>query len=150
MVTQAAIHRFLDRKKLALVGASRTRTAFGNVVLRELHAKGYEVAIIHPQARQIASFDTIPSISALPEDVKAVVIAVPPKPAVKLVQEAITKGIRDIWLLRGVESDDAVKLAAKHGVNLIAGECILMYVEPVNWLHGAHRLYRKLRGTLPR
>ncbi len=149
MVSKDTIDRFLENKKLALVGASRNRTAFGNVVLRELHTKGYEMTIIHPKARQIASFDTCPSIKDLPEDVKAVVIGVQPEAAVNVVKEAIDKGIRHIWLLRGVTSDKARRLAEQHEVSLIDGECILMYAEPVNWLHGMHRCFRKLAGTLP-
>jgi predicted CoA-binding protein len=53
MSTQQLILNFLSQRKLALVGISRSGRKFGNMVLKEMKAKGYQVYPVHPQVTAI-------------------------------------------------------------------------------------------------
>ena len=51
----------------------------------------------------------------------------PPAVTEKVVEQAATKGIRNIWMQPGAESPRAVELCREHGINVIAdGSCILV------------------------
>ena len=88
MATKAAVSDFLAQRMLAVVGASRTGTKFGNTAYKELKAKGYKVIPVNPQAEIIDGDPCYPSLSALPEAVDGVLIVVPPSETEKVVRDA--------------------------------------------------------------
>ena len=42
------IQDFIQGKRYALVGVSRSGKKFGNIALTELKARGYQVFVVHP------------------------------------------------------------------------------------------------------
>ena len=150
MTTRAAIDAFLAQRSLAVVGVSRHPRKFGNVVYRELKAKGYHVFPVHPQADTLEGDRCASSLRALPEPVGGVVVVVPPAQTEKVVREAAEAGIRQVWMQQGAESEEAIRYCAEQGLSVVHGQCILMFAEPAAWFHRAHRWVRRVRGTLPR
>jgi predicted CoA-binding protein len=69
MATKALIDDFLAQRTLAVVGVSRKAEKFGNMVYRELKAKGYRVFAVNPRTESVAGERCYPSLSALPEPV---------------------------------------------------------------------------------
>lgn len=149
MTTRVAIDDFLRQKTLALVGASRTGRKFGNAIYRELRAKGYHVLAVHPGADHIEGDVCWPTVGALPEQVGGAVVAVPPAQAIKVVQEAAAAQIPRIWLQQGSESPEAIETARAAGLEVVAGHCVLMFVEPAAWFHRFHRTLWRWLGKLP-
>jgi hypothetical protein len=47
-------------------------------------------------------------------------------------------------------SQAAIEYAVSNKVNLVAGQCILMFAEPVEGFHKFHRNLKKLFGRLPK
>ena len=148
MVNARTIDAFLAEPAIAVVGVSRTGRKFGNAACRTLREKGYRVYPIHPSAATIDGMPCYPALSALPEPVNAVLVVVRPPQAIDVVCEAAAAGVRRIWLQQGAESPQALELASKLGVDVIAGECVLMFAEPTG-IHKLHRNCRRLFGTLP-
>ena len=72
------ISEFIQNKTLALVGASRDGKSFGNIALKELRQRGYQVLPVHPQAKQINGAACYPDLADLPTKVGGVVVCVPP------------------------------------------------------------------------
>ena len=62
--------------------------------------------------------------------------------------QAARAGIKRVWLQQGAESAEAAAAAAACGVELVAGECILMFAHPASY-HRVHRWVRGLVGRLP-
>ncbi len=60
-----AIQDFLQGKRFAIVGVSRSGQKFGNKIYTELKERGYEVYIVHPQAQEIAGERCFPNLAAL-------------------------------------------------------------------------------------
>lgn len=145
MVSAKAIEAFLDNPSLAVVGVSRSGKGFGNVAYRVLRTKGYRVYPVNWSSPTVDGVRCYARVSDLPERVN---IVVPPAQAVEVVREAAAAGIRHVWLQQGAESDEAVKVGAELGLNLVAGECILMYAGPTG-IHSAHRWLRQLTHRLP-
>ncbi len=53
MTSRATVDDFLAQRSLAVVGVSRGGKKFGNMVYRELKAKGYRLFPIHPEAEEL-------------------------------------------------------------------------------------------------
>jgi len=148
VTTRSSIEQFLAQRSLGLVGASRGGKKFGNAVLRELTRKGYRVSVVHPEAAEIDGVRCVPSVTELPEEVGGLVVVVPPEQTEKVVREAAAKGVRRIWMQQGAESAAAIELCRESGIDLVHGECILMYAEPAG-IHRFHHWLWKLLGKLP-
>jgi hypothetical protein len=143
-----AIEEFVACKRIAVVGASRGGKKFGNGAAKELRTRGYEVVLIHPEAQQIDGQPCYPSVTAVRDQIDAVLISVPAGQAAAVMREAAGLGIRHVWLQQGAESPELLALGDELGLNLVSKKCILMYAPPVKSVHGWHRGFVKLVGKL--
>jgi predicted CoA-binding protein len=150
MATRQAVEGFLAQKRLALAGASRKGRKFGNLVLKSLRKKGYEVFPIHPTAEELSGVRCYPSLAELPKEVGGLVLVVPPAQTEKLVQEAAAAGIKRIWMQQGAESPEAINFCEQNGITAVHGECIMMFAEPTAFLHRFHRWLWGVFGKLPK
>ncbi len=150
MTTKAQIDDFVSHKTLGVVGVSRDTKKFGYMVFDELRKKGYKAYPVNPNAAELHGEKCYPSITALPKDTEGVVIVVPPAKAEELVKESHARGINQVWLQQGAESKAALAYCEQNKINVIGGECIMMYLEPVGSFHGFHRFFRKLFGGMPK
>lgn len=149
MHTRAHIEDFLGQKTFAVVGVSRTGKKFGNALYRSLREKGYRLIPVHPAAESLEGDRCAPDLHHLPTAADGLVLVVPPAETERLVREAHAVGIRRIWMQQGAESPEAVGFCREHGMTVIAGECLLMFAEPAEWIHRAHRWVWKRLDKLP-
>jgi len=149
MTSKAAVSDFLSQRNLAIIGASRKKGKFGNAALKELRAKGYRVFPIHPVAEQIEGEQCYPNFASLPEPVGGVLVVVPPAQTEQVVRDAAAAGVTRVWLQQGAESAAAIEFCKEHGLSVIHGECVLMFAEPTEWYHRAHRWVWNIMGKLP-
>ncbi len=84
----------------------------------------------------------------LAEPVDAVLIVVPSGEAATMVREAAQAGIHHVWLQQGAESPEVLKVCHDIGIDVVSGECILMFARPTGY-HMAHRWLWRLLGKLP-
>jgi predicted CoA-binding protein len=127
MSSQEQIEEFLSGKRFAVVGASQDRSKYGNKVLRVYQQNRYEVVPVNPKADEVEGLQTYPDLSSIPGTIDGVSIITPPAVTERVVQDAIQKGIKHIWMQPGAESDVAVQAAQEAGANVIAGgPCILV------------------------
>ncbi len=121
-----AIQQFLTSPAFAVIGASKDRTKFGNKVLRcylQHHKKVYPV---NPHEESIEGVACVHRIADLPETVKSISVVTPPAITERVVEDAIAKGVKNIWLQPGAESRAAIEKCKKQGVNVISdGPCVL-------------------------
>jgi predicted CoA-binding protein len=143
MTTAASVETFLAHDRLALVGASRSGKKFGNTLLKDLSAKGWDVTVVHPGADQIDGHRCYSTVAELPEEVEALVVCVPPDETERVVREAAAHGITDVWMQLGSASPAAVRFCEEHGLNTVHDECVLMFARPA----GVHRFHRWLWGV---
>jgi hypothetical protein len=146
--TRASIDAFVSRPALAMVGLSRSGRKFGNLACRELRSKGYRVYPIHPTAEIIDGVRCYRRFADLPEPVETLLIVVPPAQAVRVLREAAAAGIRHVWLQQGAESSEVLQLAHELGLDVVAGQCILMFTKPTSY-HRVHRWLWDLLGKVP-
>ena len=142
--SRETIDRFLAQRKLALVGMSRGGRKFGNTIFRELTAKGYSRVPGASGGAEIGGERCWPRLADLPEPVGGVVIVVPPAQTERVVADAARAGVPRVWMQQGSESDAAVRACEAAGIEVVRGECILMFAEPAGAVHRFHRwLWRR-------
>jgi len=149
MTSKKLVEEFLNQKKIAVVGVSRKKTKFGNVIYKELKQKGYQVFPINPNITEYEGETCYPDLLSLPEKIDAVVICVPPVQTEKVVKEVVQIGIDKLWLQQGSQSDEAIKFCEENGIECIYNECILMFAQPSAFIHRAHKWVWGVLGKLP-
>jgi hypothetical protein len=139
---------FISKKRIAVVGASRSGKKFGNAAYKELKQRGYQVYLVHPEAHDIEGEPCYPSLEAVKDEVEGVFVSVPPKQGVQVLQQASQAGLKNIWIQQQADSPELLAVGKDLGLNLVHGKCILMYAEPVTSFHSFHRFFVRLTGKL--
>lgn len=143
-----AIQEFVSGKRIAILGVSRSGKKFGNTAYAELKQRGYQVFIVHPEAKEISGEPCYQNLAALRGQVDGVLICLPPKQAEQAMREAAGAGMKHIWLQQGAQSPAVLATARELGVEPVVNKCILMYAQPVQSFHRLHRGFTKLIGQL--
>lgn len=142
------IRDFIQGKRFAIIGVSRSGKKFGNSIYTELKERGYQLFIVHPEAQEIGGETCYPTLAALKGQVDGVIVCVLPEKAAPVLREAKAAGMTKIWLQQGAQSPAVLAEAEKLGLKPVAGKCILMYAQPVRGFHTFHRGFMKLFGQL--
>jgi predicted CoA-binding protein len=112
--------------------------------------RGLSVVPVHAQVAEVEGQACVPSLGALPQPVEAVVLCVPPVHVPPLLHEAVAAGIPRVWLQQGCATAESVRLGHELGLEIVAGQCLLMHLEPVSGAHAFHRWLWRVLGKLPR
>lgn len=150
MTSQKSVQEFLSQKKLAVVGVSHTGKKFSNIVYKELKSKGYQVFPVNPKADNILGEHCYPNLHAIPEKVSGVLVITKPTETERIVREANSLGIKHTWIQQGAESNEAIRFCKENNINVIYGECILMFAEPTAFFHRLHKWVWGVFGKLPK
>src|SRR5947208_818807 len=127
MTDQERIQAFLESGPHAVVGASRDRSKYGNMVLRAFQQDGLAVFPVNPSADQVEGLKAYPNLASLPETVDGVCVITPPHVTDSIIKQAGRLGIKNIWLQPGAESEHSVQRATQLGMDVISGgPCVLV------------------------
>lgn len=153
MITSESAKRFLEQPRITVVGATDRRGGFGGTLYKELKARGYEVTPVNPSTNMVDGDVCSPDLASVPGSPGAVLVVVNAAQAVDVVRQCVAQEVRHVWLFkglgaRGAVSDEAVRLCQDNGIDVVAGACPLMFLDPVGLPHQVHRGLRRLRGTL--
>lgn len=149
MTSKALIESVLSQKSLAVAGVSQDRNKFGNMAYRALKAKGYRVFPVNPTAQNIEGDPCYPSLEVLPEKVGGLIVVIQPTITEQIVRKAAELGITNIWLQQGSELPAAIQFGSEHNLNLVSGECIMMYMPGTAFPHKIHKFIKETMGGRP-
>lgn len=121
------ISRFLASPAFGVVGASSRRHKYGNKVLRCYQQNGRRAIPVNPREQVIEGATCVASVLELPDDVMSISVITPPAITERVVEEAARKGIENVWMQPGAESEQAIATCEAAGINVIAdGSCLLV------------------------
>lgn len=150
LIPKQRIDHFLDCKTIAIAGASRNEKSFSAQVAKHLIELGYNLWYVNPRFEpQEVENHRIPSIAMLPGNVNHLLVLTPKGQTESVVQEAIAKGIKDIWFQQQSDTPQALELARQNSLNTIHHQCIFMFTQPEG-IHKFHHRLKKLFGSLPK
>lgn len=115
----------LQAKSVAIIGASDNRNKYGNKAVRAYLQKGYSVYPVHPLLKTVEGIKAYKSILDISGEIDIASFYVPPSIGVKVVEEVAKKGIKNIYLNPGTESEELINKAKNFGINVIQGCSIL-------------------------
>jgi predicted CoA-binding protein len=98
-------------KVVAVIGASSDRDKFGNRAVRAFRQQGYIVVPINPHEVEIEGLKTYASVLDVPGPVDMASLYVPPDIGEQVIGEIARKGIGEVWLNPGAESDALIARA---------------------------------------
>lgn len=101
-------------KRIAIVGATVNPNKYGNIILRDLRRKGFDVVPVTPNYDSVEGVPAKKSVEELPADVELIVFVVPPEVGLKEVQKAYKSGFRRFWFQPGAESQELLAFAKEH------------------------------------
>jgi uncharacterized protein len=98
-------------KIVAVIGASNDRRKFGNRAVRAFQQQGYVVVPINPHEHDIEGLKTYASVLDVPGTIDMASFYVPPDIGEQVIEEVARKGIAEVWLNPGAESEALVSRA---------------------------------------
>lgn len=98
-------------KVVAVIGASNDRQKFGNRAVRAYLEQGYTVVPINPHETEIEGLKAYASILDVPGSVDMASFYVPPDVGEAIIADVARKGVAEVWLNPGAESDALVARA---------------------------------------
>lgn len=148
--SKKTIDEFMQLKSFAVVGVSRNKDKFGNAIYRDMKANGYKMLAVNPKLDMVEGDRCFAGLGALPEVPQGVILCINPSETVTVIEEAARLGIKYIWMQQGANSPEGEAKCKELGLNVVSGECIFMFLEPVKSVHGFHRFIWKLLGKMPK
>ena len=98
-------------KVVAVVGASSNRNKFGNRAVRAFRQQGYTVIPINPHETEVEGHKSYASVLDFPEPIDMASMYLPPEIGEQVIGEIAQKGIAEVWLNPGAESDELIARA---------------------------------------
>lgn len=127
MIAHDPIERFLASPVFGVVGASPARHKYGNKILRCYLQHGRRAIPVNPREDSVEGIDCVDGVADLPPEAKSISIITPPAVTERVVEEAVRRGIENVWMQPGAESEQAVETCRRAGINVIAdGSCLLV------------------------
>jgi predicted CoA-binding protein len=112
--------------RIAVVGASNNPEKYGNVIVRNLAAKGYTVLPVNPRESEIAGLPAFASLEAVPGPVHIVDVVTPPAVTKGVLAEAARLGLPAVWLQDGSYDDEVLEIAGKGPYLTVHEACIMV------------------------
>lgn len=95
--------------RIAIIGASSNRSKYGNKAVRSYVSQGNEVFPINPHETEIEGLKAYPSLLEIPGPVDRVALYVHPEIGVTLLEDIAAKGVKEVFVNPGAESDELFK-----------------------------------------
>ena len=113
-------------KTVAVIGISPKEDRPSYIVASYLKSKGYRIIPVRPDGEWILGEQVYHSLSEIPREIRVDVVDifrrsedVPP-----IVEEAVQRGIKVVWMQEGVIHKEASEKAEKAGLKVVMDRCM--------------------------
>jgi predicted CoA-binding protein len=115
-----------NSKTVTVVGISPNEDRPSYIVASYLKSKGYQIIPVRPDGEQILGEKVYHSLTEIPKEINVEVVDifrksedVPP-----IVDEAIRRGAKAVWMQEGIIHKEAGEKAEKAGLNVVMDRCL--------------------------
>jgi hypothetical protein len=144
-----SINDFMSSAKFALVGVSRNEKKFGNYMYKDLKEKGFNLVPVHPEMSSYEGDKCFKSLKVT-DGVVAAISVVNKNKTIEVLHDAHAAGINKVWIQQGTDTPEALAFAKENKIDVIKGECLLMFSSGHKFPHSIHRFFVKLFGAYPK
>ncbi|HDD53115.1 MAG TPA: CoA-binding protein [Thermosulfidibacter takaii] len=121
MVPEHLMEIVKKARTIAVVGASPREGRPSLRIYRFLKKRGYRVFPVNPNYPSVDGDPTYPSLLAIEEDVDVVDVF---RRKDKVLEGAVRKRVKLIWMQEGVVNPQAARLAEEAGIPVVMDRCI--------------------------
>ena len=116
-----------EAKVVAVVGISSKPWRPSHEVASYLQQHGYRIVPVNPNEQEVLGEQVYASLLDIPEEIHVDVVDVFRRAAhtPEVARDAVAIGARVLWLQEGIVSDEAARIAADRGLEVIMGVCIM-------------------------
>jgi predicted CoA-binding protein len=122
-----------ESKTIAVVGLSTDPARPSHGVARYLQAQGYRIIPVNPLVEEVLGEKCYPDLASVPEAVDVVDIFRRPEHVPAIVEEAIAKGARAVWMQEGIVHEEAAARAREAGLMVVMDRCMLKEYRRLAW-----------------
>jgi hypothetical protein len=120
------IREILEQSKtLAVVGLSSKAARPSHGVAAYMQRRGYRIIPVNPNEESVLGEKGYATLDAVPELFDVVVIFRRPEFVPEVVEAAIGKGAKVVWMQEGVIHEQAAERARAAGLKVVMNRCIL-------------------------
>lgn len=119
------IRKILSLKNVAVVGMSKNEEKAANYVPSYLIKQGYNVIPVNPTADMILDRKSYSTIQEIEQPVDIVDVFRPSDQVLSVIEAAIKKKPKVIWLQEGIHNLQAEELARNAGIEVVFNRCML-------------------------
>lgn len=115
-----------DARTIAVVGLSSDPSRPSYRIARWLQEHGYRIVPVNPRETEVLGERAWPSLLDVPPEIRIDVVDVfrRAEEAPAIARQAAAVGARALWLQEGIVSEEAARIAADAGMEVIMGLCI--------------------------
>ncbi|MBI3537580.1 MAG: CoA-binding protein [Chloroflexi bacterium] len=116
---------FKEYKTIAVVGASDNPARPSNQVATYLQRQGFRVIPVNPRLARVHGETCYPDLLSIPEPIEVVDIFRNPEFVSEIVEQAITKQVKVVWMQPGAENYPAAQRAEQAGLQVVMSLCMM-------------------------
>jgi predicted CoA-binding protein len=114
-----------ESKTIAVVGASDNSKRASYEVAEYLQSQGFKIIPVNPMLKELFGEKAYPDVVSIPEPVDVVDVFRNPDAVPEIVEQAITKKAKVVWMQPGAENMQAAERATEAGLEVIMGVCMM-------------------------
>jgi uncharacterized protein len=114
----------LATRTIAVVGYSRNPARPSHWIAQYLKERGYRVIPVNPGVASALGETCYRSLADVPDAVDLVNIFRSPPAVGEVVEHAIAKKVKVVWMQEGAENETAADAARQAGIEAVVGRCI--------------------------
>jgi len=117
-----------EARTIAVVGLSNNPEKDSHHVALYLMEHGYTILPVNPACPRILGRKSYSSLSEIPKEISIDIVDIFRKPADvgPVVEEAILRGTKTVWMQLGIASPEAAAKARRAGLQVVMDTCIRM------------------------
>ena len=123
--TDAEIRDILSLRHVVVVGMSKNDNKAAHYVPKYLSENGFDIIPVNPTTDKILGKKCYSTISDVAGDIDIVDVFRPSDLVLPIVEEAIKKNPKVIWLQEGIHNLEAEDMARKKGIKVVFNRCML-------------------------
>lgn len=116
---------YQESKTIAVVGASNNPERPSYEVAQYLQSQGFKIIPVNPALTELFGEKSYPDLLSIPERVDVVDIFRHPAAVPEIVEQAIAKKAKVVWMQPGAENMQAAERAMEAGLEVIMGVCMM-------------------------
>ncbi len=114
-----------DCRTLAVVGLSSRPSRPSHGVAAYMQRRGYRIVPVNPREQAVLGERSYPDLASVPEQIDVVVIFRKLRHIPEIVENAIRRQARVIWMQEGLAHEQAAARARAAGLEVVQNRCIL-------------------------